>query len=670
MRLKIRGKLLLLLLALALLSLGAGALLNYVSLSRLGRHLAIQIHETLANNAHSHLRSLVEDFGRLQQRDRAALELMLLLQAQEVEHRLSAPAPTWKPSAEYEQGFFAVPGAPAAAVADARVRLATLAIAYQRLEMFSPQSVIRRLVALESGFEAAYPKRDYPSDYDPRRQPWYREAQRAGTSVWAVMPAPATQEPIMVAARPVHGEDGVFAGVTAIEISLSGWFEALRLPEQWLEEAEKLLVVLDGTAFDGLENRLRIVAEEPAKSRPNEARRFSLKTDDPTEMEVLLQDIRAGRAGERLVGYGGRETHWVYGAWEDGQPFPVIIVPHERIIAKASEFRKHVQDRLAAGLWITGLLLMGVVFLVGFLAVFSARRVTRPLSRLAGAAERLAAGDYGASVEIRTGDEIQDLGDIFNTLGPRLRERERMARSLAAAREIQQRLLPHSLPQVPGFDIAGRSIFCDETGGDYFDFIELAGGRLGLAVGDVSGHGIGAALIMTAARGVLRSYAALEGGDPGTLFGALNRHLIRDIGDQEFMTLFYAELDPGARSLRWNSAGQGPVFLYRGVTGKVEELPTTGIPLGILAEETWDPAGPIALERGDILLVGTDGLWETCNPEGEMLGTGRLCEILAAHANDSAAELCAAVMERALDFRGDGRPEDDLTLVVVRVAGR
>lgn len=593
MRMKIRGKLLALLMIIALVPLGISAFLHYASMYRFGYHLAADWRRSLTADAHAHLKSLVEDFGLLQARNEATLEMALRIQAREVERLLSSPFPgaPREPPAEGE-GVWVVEGAESEAMAGRLSRLRGLTGLYRLLDEFSPQPAVRRVVVLKAGIARDAPARaDYPPGYDPRRRKWYREAEKSGRTAWEIVPGRNGERPLMVMAVPLRLPDGSFAGVTALEISLDRWLDALRLPAPWARQAEKLLVVLAAEGEGGRGERLRIVAGRGEGRRPEAAAPTYIEADSAGETASVLADIRAGRPGVRLLSYGGRKTHWVYGAYKSGHPIPLILLPHHVIIAQAEKAERHAQEKTAAGLKTTGLIFLGVIALLVLVAFAVARRVTRPLNRLAEGAERLAAGDYEARVEIRTGDEFQELGEVFNALGPKLRERERMARSLAVAREIQQRLIPQAPPPLAGFDIGAQSFFCDETGGDYYDFIELAGERLGVAVGDVSGHGIGAALLMTAARGVLRSYAGMEGSDPGTLFGALNRHLVRDVGDQEFMTLFYAEIDAARRSLRWSSAGHGPVFHYQRRTGEIKELPATGIPLGIVAEGSWEPAG-------------------------------------------------------------------------------
>jgi sigma-B regulation protein RsbU (phosphoserine phosphatase) len=278
----------------------------------------------------------------------------------------------------------------------------------------------------------------------------------------------------------------------------------------------------------------------------------------------------------------------------------------------------------------------------------------------------LAEGDYSLKVKIETGDELQALGDTFNEVGPQLQERETLKRSLLAAREIQQRLLPATAPFLKGFDIAGKTTYCDETGGDYFDYIAIDNRRLALVVGDVSGHGIGSTMLMAAARSVLRSQTTPDLQDAGDLFAHLNRHLEQDTADNLFITLFHGILDAEARTFRWVSAGHGPAFHYHRRTGQFEELAISGIPLGILADATFESSGPNLVETGDILLVGTDGIWESRDADGQMFGIERLKQIVANTETESAEEILSAVIAAVNRFRGELAQEDDITLLVVK----
>jgi sigma-B regulation protein RsbU (phosphoserine phosphatase) len=367
--------------------------------------------------------------------------------------------------------------------------------------------------------------------------------------------------------------------------------------------------------------------------------------------------------------HGGKPALWAYGRRENDGAFPLVIVPHEQIVAEADRAEQEVIDQMFLQLTITGAGVLIVICVVVAIAYRSSHAITRPIRELTAAARGLAAGDYSRRVDLATGDELEQLGEVFNSTGPMLEERQRMRRSLALAVEIQQHLLPQEEPRIEGFDIAGHSVYCDETGGDYFDFIDLVDlgpGKLGIAVGDVTGHGIGAALLMASARGVLRSNASQHGTDLVRLFDALNVHLVRDTGDARFMTLFYGVLDSQARTLTWVSAGHDPALLVRPEKGITEELGNTGMPLGVTEEAEFERAGPVHLEPGEFVVISTDGVWEAHNPDYEMFGKHRFREVLAACDGRSAHEIYDTVCQSVAAFRGSEPQEDDITLVVIR----
>ena len=347
----------------------------------------------------------------------------------------------------------------------------------------------------------------------------------------------------------------------------------------------------------------------------------------------------------------------------------MVIVPEDTVVAQAHVFQDELWSETLRGLKVTGALMLGVVAVVAGIAFLVSRRITDRVDLLAAAAERLARGDYETQVHLRTRDELQDLAEVFNAMGPKLCERERMKRSLALAQEIQQGLLPQAPPNVPGFDIEGRVAYCDETGGDYYDFIDLVdlgADQVGIALGDVTGHGIGAALLMASARGALRSHAGLHGGDLGKVLGALNRHLARDTGDSRFMTLFYCVLDGQKRELRWVSAGHDPALWLRRGADCIEELGSDGLVLGVEEDWAYRQSGPISLQSGDVVLIGTDGAWEARNAEGEMFGKQRFRDAFLAACDRPAAEICAALVEAVKAFRGEAPQEDDITLVAIK----
>jgi sigma-B regulation protein RsbU (phosphoserine phosphatase) len=295
--------------------------------------------------------------------------------------------------------------------------------------------------------------------------------------------------------------------------------------------------------------------------------------------------------------------------------------------------------------------------------------MTRPVLHLASAARRLAQGDFQTRIALDSRDEMQELGDIFNNIGPKLEEHKRMSQAMEVAKKAQLYLLPRYAPKTPAFDIYGTSIYSDETGGDYYDFIEVEDPhrkQLAIAVGDVSGHGLGAAFLMASARGVIRSHALQYSLNLQDLFQTLNSHLVHDSRDDQFLTLFYAVLDPETHSLSWISAGHEPALCYRARSGRIEEIETSGMPLGISAQVFHEKQQSFVMEPGDILLIGTDGIRETRNPSREMFGRERVQTILAENAEKSTEQICRIIVDSLQTFRGGMRQEDDITLVLVK----
>jgi sigma-B regulation protein RsbU (phosphoserine phosphatase) len=250
-----------------------------------------------------------------------------------------------------------------------------------------------------------------------------------------------------------------------------------------------------------------------------------------------------------------------------------------------------------------------------------------------------------------------------------LKDRMRLRHALNLAMEVQQNLLPSNKPQIPGIDIAARSQYCDETGGDYYDYLdveEMGENKLSIALGDVTGHGIAAAMLMASARGVLRSHVQ-ERGSLGELLMHVNRSLVADTAGTRFMTMFLGVVDVSTMSLRWTSAGHDQPLLYDPDSGKLIDIPgENGLPLGVMDSETYHEQIHTGLRAGQIMLIGTDGLWESRNPADELFGKDRVRDAMATLAHLSSAEIEAGIYQRMHEFCA-GRPlHDDITYVVIK----
>ena len=243
-------------------------------------------------------------------------------------------------------------------------------------------------------------------------------------------------------------------------------------------------------------------------------------------------------------------------------------------------------------------------------------------------------------------------------------------KSLTLAAEVQKSLLPQTSPRVQGLDIAGKIITCDEIGGDYFDYLwgqECGNDHFGVAVGDVTGHGIDAALLMTTARGFLRMRAS-QCGSISQIIDEMNRHLALDVLDSgRFMTLFYLTIDTKNKDLRWVRAGHDPAILYDPRRDKFEELKGSGVALGVSETISYEENVKSGLTEGHIIAIGTDGIWEARNKDGKMFGKKRLRRILRQNATARAQDIIDAVYDDLDTFMAGRKPEDDITLVVIKI---
>jgi sigma-B regulation protein RsbU (phosphoserine phosphatase) len=243
-------------------------------------------------------------------------------------------------------------------------------------------------------------------------------------------------------------------------------------------------------------------------------------------------------------------------------------------------------------------------------------------------------------------------------------------KALALAGEVQKSLLPQSKPDVQGLDIAGRNVSCDEIGGDYFDFLwrrENPDGPFSVVVGDITGHGVDSALLMTSARAFLRMRAS----QPGTIseiITAMNRHLTRDVLESgRFMTLFYLTVDPKQDRIDWVRAGHDPAILYDPQQDAFEELKGSGVALGVNAAFEYVENYRDGLTDGQIIAIGTDGIWEAFNKKGKMFGKRRFKDIIRQNARAGADDILNAVYREINKFTQGQKSEDDITLVIIKV---
>jgi sigma-B regulation protein RsbU (phosphoserine phosphatase) len=238
--------------------------------------------------------------------------------------------------------------------------------------------------------------------------------------------------------------------------------------------------------------------------------------------------------------------------------------------------------------------------------------------------------------------------------------------SLRLARQVQQRLFPTSPPTVPGLDAWGVSIPAHATGGDYFDFLTLPGGSLGLVIADVSGHGFDSAILMAQTRALVRA-AARDESDPARILSNVNTLLTPDLSENRFVAMIVVELNPQTRTIRYANAGHASGYLLDG-TGKVKmELASTGVVLGLFHDAAFVTEQGPTLQCRDLLVLFTDGVTEAEGPDGTMCGAEFALDVVRSCADRCSAEILDRLCEAVRGF-ADGHPQqDDVTAVVCRV---
>jgi len=347
-------------------------------------------------------------------------------------------------------------------------------------------------------------------------------------------------------------------------------------------------------------------------------------------------------------------------------PLITIFLLNHQIILTQSEPARAL-DVLRSSIFINV-----IIFLIfgSLITMLVSRNLTLPFGEIIQTLRGVRNGRFDKKVQVTTNDEIGYTGDVINEMTEGLIERERMQQSLNLAREVQQNLLPKRNLKVNGYDIAGKSIYCDETGGDYFDFIPIEDAdkqKIGVAIGDVAGHGISSALLMASVRSSLRFRSSLPG-STASIMSDVNRQLVQDVEDSgQFMTMFFLAFSTESRQLEWVRAGHDPGIIYDPRSDSFSELGGSGIALGVDAEWIYEDNKKTDFSKGQIIFLSTDGIWEVRNKKGEMLGKEPILDTIRQNSSSDATQIIDAIFDTLDKFIGGVKIEDDITSVVIKM---
>lgn len=601
------------------------------------------------------------------------LELTLQLQVGEVERRLTEYADKAQPISPQEGGFLLAPGVVPKTVTEDMARLSGLMPVYQNLSAPFDNALHCRFTALNNELLQVYGTAGDPAAFCAQSLFSLLKPQTANT-VWTqkMVIFDAAEGRILLAAyAPIHRPTGAVAGVTGLVIPADRIFSQLPDAADVAAGSRIIFAKLESESedfADGLPILARVIFADQSQARleiPSGAR---LSTENLPFYGELRNELKSGISTTRRMPFNGQDSFWTYGP-VNKQIAALLIVPYEAALQPIIHSDTFIQRLIQRQLLVAASLLIGLAAVIFSILLVFSRKVSRQVKNLSESIHRLAAGDFKTKAEIISNDEFGALGKTFNDVVSRLKDYHQQRISLAVAEEIQQNLLPDSPPHVQGLDIDGSTIYCTQTGGDYFDYFSTGSpenDKIGVVVGDVSDHGVASALLMTTARALLRQRVS-QRGSLAAVISDVNRQLCADIKESgRFMTLFLAEIDSRTKDVRWVRAGHDPALVYDPAKDSFQALNGKGPALGVYNDFQYTESR-CKLSPGQILLFSTDGMRETRNSKGAMFGIERIQSLVRRNATLEAGRIKAAIIDAVSDFRTPMPQEDDLTLVVVKL---
>jgi sigma-B regulation protein RsbU (phosphoserine phosphatase) len=480
------------------------------------------------------------------------------------------------------------------------------------------------------------------------------------------MEGPRVEGPIVLTLlRPLRSKDKIPQAFVAASIDVLNLLEATRPSSQWSPYMRTGLLRMTPNAGHARKPPLIIAVRKPSPGGPQwQLARLPLMTtaEDSKTLGKLLQGSLFGSEGYVSLQFEDEAMLITY-AEVDKALGIVNLLPEREVLYRIARHPR----RLGHWLILDSVLAAGAVIVVMILlAVHRSRRMLDPFFAMMSAFKSVSEGHFSTRLAFKAMDERRMVAGAFNKMVADLEEGFRTRQALEVAREVQHNLLPETGIERSGLDIAARIRYCEETGGDYIDTLEGKEARVAVVVGDVTGHGIGAALLMATVRALIRgSYPVMD--DPAGLIDVVNRNLCADMGTTgRFVTLFLLEIDTLTREMTWVRAGHDPAWLYRAATNDIRPLDGPGVALGVERAYRFVVNRGVRMAPGDIVLIGTDGIWEAVGPEGDFFGKERVETVLSKSADRSATEIVEALMAAVDGFRQHTRLADDVSLVVVK----
>jgi phosphoserine phosphatase RsbU/P len=513
----------------------------------------------------------------------------------------------------------------------------------------------RQFIIQPDGTRSAEPNRTY--DYLPSKRPWFIEAMASPEPRWTSVytwfadeDSGATMGSAYV--RVASDKGGKPLGVVCVDVTLndlSSYLKSIRptpASALFVVDEQGLLVAAShgGVMRDG-KRAAMANSDDAFASRLGYAIAGTDKSDQIADsMAVDVAHVPMRVRLQKIAPYPG--VRWQI----------VAAIPEADLLKNAHETQRR------------SILLASVVALGGVaVAWMISRRISGSILAIQKHVDRVADGDFSTRIKVGGARELVELSNDLNAMSADLKNRTELMQSLRLATEVQQSLLPRTSPKSDYFDVFGVSTYCDQTGGDYFDFIEMAqadDGTLHIAIGDVMGHGIGSAMLMASARGALRA-VLLENANLAEALDRVNRILLQSDSGL-FMTMTLMRICAKTGTAEWASAGHDAAIVYDPQANHFRELDGAEVPLGLMHTD-FQRYHAEGLKPGMIVMIGTDGVWEMKNQAHDDFGKDRMNAVIATHARKPAKEIGVMLEAELLAFRGDEPVHDDVTYVIVKL---
>jgi len=543
-------------------------------------------------------------------------------------------------------------------------------------------------IGTESGILRVYPwSSGIDPSYDPRVRPWYTRAKETGHIGWSEPYIDAVTDNLMVtSSKPFYDSAGKLIGVVGVDVTIETISQRI-INTQVGELGYAFLVDEHG----------HIIAR-PELHAGDKRWEQSFETEDMLnssnpELRTIAERMTAGDTGISTFIHDGSEVYIAYAplpgtGWSIGIRMPVaeVIAPalatRDQIVSNIEVAREHILGQINSTRGILLGVFIVVLLVVSVLAYVLSRQITRPILALSEGTKAVGRGDLNYRLELKTGDEIEDLANTFNTMTSNLKTymenlrettaaKERIESDLRIAAEIQASMLPRTFPPFPNrkeVDIFATMEPAKEVGGDFYDFFFIKENKLCFLIGDVSGKGVPAALFMAATRTLLKT-AALRDISPEEILFQVNNTLCPDNDTCMFATIACAILNTETGEVELANAGHNPPLIYSGDRGfEFVDVPK-GIAAGVMEDIGYEKI-KLTLKPHDIIFLYTDGVTEAMNPESELFSEERLRQCLSGVKPKDAKNVINLVRPEITTFVREAPQADDITMLALEFKGK